>query len=394
MSESIEDTIPYPQSALGQALLLGRRGNLPPEMVQDFRSTGASHLLAISGLYVGVLVFMFASASAWLLGRRGSYFLIVPLIVIWVYALVSGLPPSVVRAAIMGSVYLFAVAVGRPGSVLPALALIAGVMTAISPEIIQRVSFQLSFAAVGGIALAQSLLPLWPFAAGGQNRNWWLPWALPLLRTLSLGLVISLAATLATWPLIAFNFQEVALLGVIVTVLALPAMPFIMGGTLLAAVLGLFSVAVGQFFGWLVWAPSSYLIELVESVPSQAGAEYWARIVRDKAVLRKLIEVSGKVLHDAYTSVTPSHEQVEAAEQAIFNLAEQRGGEDATELKTLLQDLYAQLEAQEGRHITGLETGFFDLDEKTSGLQNGEMIIVAGRPSMGKTALAASIDVG
>lgn len=112
MSESIEDTIPYPQSALGQALLLGRRGNLPPEMVQDFRSTGASHLLAISGLHVGVLVFMFASASAWLLGRRGSYFLIVPLIVIWVYALVSGMPPSVVRAAIMGSVYLFAVAVG------------------------------------------------------------------------------------------------------------------------------------------------------------------------------------------------------------------------------------------------------------------------------------------
>jgi len=276
LSESIEDTIPYPQSALGQALLLGRRGNLPPEMVQDFRSTGASHLLAISGLHVGVLVFMFA--SAWLLGRRGSYFLIVPLIVVWVYALVSGLPPSAVRAAIMGSVYLFAVAVGRPGSVLPALALIAGVMTAISPEIIQRVSFQLSFAAVGGIALAQSLLPLWPFAAGGQNRNWWLPWALPLLRTLSLGLVISLAATLSTWPLIAFNFQEVALLGVIVTVLALPAMPFIMGGSLLAAVLGLFSVAVGQFFGWLVWAPSSYLIELVEVAPGWTFNPEWAGV--------------------------------------------------------------------------------------------------------------------
>lgn len=59
LSESIEDTIPYPESALGQALLLGLRGDLPPEMVQDFRSTGTSHLLAISGLYVGVLVVMF-----------------------------------------------------------------------------------------------------------------------------------------------------------------------------------------------------------------------------------------------------------------------------------------------------------------------------------------------
>ena len=136
---------------------------------------------------------------------------------------------------------------------------------------------------------------------------------------------------------------------------------------------------------------TDYLIELVESVPSHAGAEYWARIVRDKAVLRKLIEVSGRVLHEAYTSITPSHEQVEAAEQEIFNLAEKRGGEDAAELKVLLQELYAHLEAHEGRQVSGLETGFFDLDEKTSGLQNGEVVIVAGRPSMGKTALAVNI---
>lgn len=134
-----------------------------------------------------------------------------------------------------------------------------------------------------------------------------------------------------------------------------------------------------------------YLIELVESVPSQAGAEYWARIVRDKALLRRLIEVSGVVLQEAYTGVASATEQVEAAEQAIFQLAEQPGGGDVAELKILLQDLYAQLEAQEGQHITGLETGFLDLDEKTSGLQDGEVIIVAGRPSMGKTALALNI---
>lgn len=136
---------------------------------------------------------------------------------------------------------------------------------------------------------------------------------------------------------------------------------------------------------------TDYLIELVESVPSQAGAEHWARIVRDKAILRKLIEVSGKVLHEAYTGVAPATEQVEEAEQAIFQLAEQGGTGDAAELKVLLQDLYQQLEAQEGQHITGKESGFIELDEKTSGLQDGEMIIVAGRPSMGKTALALNI---
>ena len=136
---------------------------------------------------------------------------------------------------------------------------------------------------------------------------------------------------------------------------------------------------------------TEYLIELAEAVPSSAGAEHWARLVRDKAVLRKLIEVSGQVLQEAYTSSTSAREQLDRAEQSIFQLAEQRTTTDVVELKQLLQDLYAQLEAQEGRHITGVETGFTDLDEKSAGLQEGDMIIVAGRPSMGKTAFALSV---
>lgn len=145
----------------------------------------------------------------------------------------------------MDSVYLLAVAVGRPSCVLLALALSAGVMTAGSPEIIQRVSFQLSMAAVGGIALAQSLIFQWPFAAGNLRQTWWQPWAFPILRTLSLTLIILLAETPANRYLVAFHFKAVAILGVIVSVLALPAMPFIMAGTLAAAVVRLFSVALG-----------------------------------------------------------------------------------------------------------------------------------------------------
>lgn len=252
LSKSIEDTIPYPQFALGQALLLGLRGDLPPEMVQNFRSTGTSHLLAISSLHVGVLVAMFLALAAWLFGRRGFYFLAVPLIMVWAYALVSGLPPSVVRAAVMGSVYLMAVGVSRPGSIIPVLALSAGLMTVVSPEIIQRVSFQLSFAAVAGIALTQPFVPRWEPAGLHENQAWWQPWAFHVVRMPLLGLIISRAAMLATWPLLAFNFREVALPGIVVTVLALPAMPFIMAGTLASSLVGLVSTPAGQLIGWFV----------------------------------------------------------------------------------------------------------------------------------------------
>ena len=257
-------------------MLLGLKGDLPPEMVQDFRGTGTSHLLAISGLHVGVMVVMFLAASAWLFGKRGFYFLAVPLIAVWVYALVTGLPPSVVRAAVMGTVYLAATAVGRPGSILPALAFSAGVMTAISPEIIQRVSFQLSFAAMAGIALTQPFTPRWSPASAGADRSWLRPLASPLIRAPLMMLILSWSAMLATWPLLAFNFREVALPGIIVTVLALPAMPFIMAGTLTTAVVGLFSATLGQGIGWLVWVPATYLIQLVEIAPKWTLETDWA----------------------------------------------------------------------------------------------------------------------
>ncbi len=134
-----------------------------------------------------------------------------------------------------------------------------------------------------------------------------------------------------------------------------------------------------------------YLLELAESVPSATSAPYYASIVRDKATLRHLIDASGRILYDAHHSAEPVGDLLDRAEREIFELADRGQVQEATELKVLLQETYARLEAHEGRSITGLETGFFELDELTSGFQNGEMIIVAARPSMGKTALAVNI---
>ena len=149
---SLGRSTPEPAASLGQALLLGMRDTIPDAVMDDFRATGTSHLLAISGLHVGILMALVLPISARVFGRRRSLYLIVPLVAVWLYAVLAGLSPSVVRASIMGTVYLAALALGRPKSILPALGLAAAVMVALSPNILWSVSFQLSFAAMAGIA--------------------------------------------------------------------------------------------------------------------------------------------------------------------------------------------------------------------------------------------------
>ena len=113
LSGNLEEALPAPQSAVAQALLLGQRGQLPDDVVDEFRSTGTSHLLAISGLHVGALLVLVLAVSVWALGRQRRSYLLIALVLIWLYALVSGMPLSVVRAAAMGSVFLVA-ALARP----------------------------------------------------------------------------------------------------------------------------------------------------------------------------------------------------------------------------------------------------------------------------------------
>ena len=201
LSEGIQAALPEPHSALAQALLLGLRGQLPPEVKEDFRRTGAAHLLAISGLHVGVLLAMTMTAATWFLGRRRQADLLVALAAIWFYVLVSGFPVSVLRAGIMGSVFLAAVALGRPRSILPSLALSAAVMAGINPKVLGQISFQLNFTALAGIVLVLPFLykiseavslraaasSSWLTHLGWQAANWILS-----------SVVVSVGATLAT----------------------------------------------------------------------------------------------------------------------------------------------------------------------------------------------------
>jgi replicative DNA helicase len=113
--------------------------------------------------------------------------------------------------------------------------------------------------------------------------------------------------------------------------------------------------------------------------------------VKDKSVVRQLIAAAGEILHDAHEKPEDPTDILSEAERRIFSIAQQSEQRHAEQLDDLLNDAIRQLEENDGRIITGVSTGYPNLDEITSGLQPGEMIIVAARPSMGKTALALNI---
>jgi replicative DNA helicase len=138
-----------------------------------------------------------------------------------------------------------------------------------------------------------------------------------------------------------------------------------------------------------------YLVQLAERVPSAVNATHYARIVADRGRLRKLIASAGQIIYDAYHAgdLGPdgTREVLDKAEMAIFNIAERGESSDPQKLADILEQELHRLEQLEGKGISGLSTGYTDLDAMLSGLQPSELAIVAARPSMGKTALALNL---
>jgi len=128
-------------------------------------------------------------------------------------------------------------------------------------------------------------------------------------------------------------------------------------------------------------------------VPTAANIEYHARIVRDKAVLRRLIEAATSIIQDAYDGRATSAEVLDNAEHRVFQVAQLRRSEEFVRLKELIwptMERIEQLHTSQGA-LTGVATGFKDLDLLTAGFQRGDLVIIAARPSMGKTAFALNI---
>ena len=260
LAQSLDSALTEPQSSLAQALLLGIRSHIPDTLIDSFRSSGTAHLIAISGLHVAILAGIVLSAAAWLFGRHRPTYILVAFGLLWLYVLLTGMRPPAFRAAIMFSLFLTALWLGRPRSAMPSLVLAAAIMVGISPQVLRDVSFQLSFVAVAGLIMLFPPFQHWGRKAIGGERGTLTSTINPIID----GLAITLAAIIATLPLIAYYFGYVSLVALPATFFALLALPGAIILTLLAALFGLFAPPISWAIGWADWLFLSYIIEVVE----------------------------------------------------------------------------------------------------------------------------------
>ena len=136
-----------------------------------------------------------------------------------------------------------------------------------------------------------------------------------------------------------------------------------------------------------------YLRDLVDEVPTPASASHYAKIVADAALRRRLIGAAADIMDVAYAGSHDADEIADTAEQRIYDVARREDTEDAAAIGDLVNDAMSELEAIQNREsaYTGLPTGFRDLDDLTSGLQGGNLVIIAARPGIGKSSLAMNI---
>ena len=134
-----------------------------------------------------------------------------------------------------------------------------------------------------------------------------------------------------------------------------------------------------------------FLAQLVNATPHAANAMLYAGLVREKSIIRQLVDGANEILREGYSNNFTADQLLESAEQRIFTIQDERTKGDTVELKDVVELAMDRIvQRSESRHpVSGIATGFFDLDDITGGFQADQLIIVAARPSMGKTVIAA-----
>ncbi len=270
LSERIAKSLHEPQASLAQALLLGERGSLPRGTSDAFARAGAAHLLAVSGLHLGIVILAVVAVALALMGRQYYLYVWFALAVVWVYAALTGMRPPVIRAAIMASMFLLAELSGRQKHAATALALAAAVMVGVNPQALWDVSFQLSVLAMAGLVAFYS-----PIRDAFEVLISRVPWSIvarafpPQARSIASA---TMAATIAVWPLGAATFGIVSFVGLPVSLLALPVLPLAISASAGVALTASVSTLLAAPFAWLAWLVLTYLLNVVQAFSDLALA--------------------------------------------------------------------------------------------------------------------------
>ena len=138
---------------------------------------------------------------------------------------------------------------------------------------------------------------------------------------------------------------------------------------------------------------AAYLASLLDGVPRITNVEHWSRIIKEKAVVRKLIHAGNRIVQSCYEGEDEAASLLDQAEKSIFDIAEKRIRAGFVGIAEIVKESFRTIDqlSQSKELVTGLSTGFVDLDERTTGLQRGDLVIVAARPAMGKTSFCLNI---
>jgi len=269
--------LPEPYAALANGMLLGIEAAIPDELYEQFNLTGVSHTIVISGSNISLLAAVLLAIGQRLLGRRRALW--PTLLGIACYALLVGGDAAVLRAALMGGLFVTATAIGRRSTAIVSLATACWVMTLFNPLTLWDVGFQLSSAATAGLILftpgiTARFRQLWPRLQGGTLTA---GESIPTVQTIQGvvagliqdGLLVTIAANITTLPLVIYYFERLSIVSLLTNFAVAPVQPFIMLWGSLGIVIGIIGLT------WVAWllllAPWLSLVWTVAVVHWTAG---------------------------------------------------------------------------------------------------------------------------
>lgn len=247
--DAINLSIPEPNAAFINGILLGTRQNIPEDLKNSFKNTGTTHILAISGYNIMIISEAILLGLVWFFKRRVAFWISVAIIILFV--ILTGASASVVRAAVMGLLLSFANGYGRLYDQKNSIIFAGGIMIWFNPLILVfDVGFQLSFAAVLGI------IYLYPWLNSRLSK-------VPELGGLKELFLMTLSAQIVVAPLLIYYFGQFSLISLLANILILSFLPYAMLAGFITGLAGIVFLPFGQIVGYIAWAITTYQIWVV-----------------------------------------------------------------------------------------------------------------------------------